>query len=197
MTTDPRIDAYIARAAQFAQPILARLRALVHAALPDAEETIKWSMPHFTYRGKNVAGMAAFKAHCSFAIHGEGRQGAGEGMGSFGKIASLADLPSEAELTAKLRAAALRVETAGRASSPKTAPKAPKAEIAMPDDFAAALAATPGARESFHAFSPSARREYLEWIVGAKRPETRARRIATACAQSAEGKKLNWKYEKC
>jgi uncharacterized protein YdeI (YjbR/CyaY-like superfamily) len=196
MTTDPRIDAYIDKAAPFAQPILSHLRQLVHAALPQAEETIKWSMPHFTHRGKNVAGMAAFKAHCSFAIHGEGRQGAEEGMGSFGKIASLDDLPSKDELKAKLQAAAQRIETQGRARTVRAKP-APKAEIPVPDDLSAALEQNPAARTVFESFAPSHRREYLEWITEAKRPETRERRVAQTLEWLAEGKKRNWKYEKC
>jgi len=192
--TDPRIDAYMAKAAPFAQPILAHLRAVVHAALPEAEEAIKWGMPHFTVAGKNVAGMAAFKAHCTFMIHGDGRQG--DAMGQFGKIASLADLPAEAELTAKLQQARERVNSEGTALK-KAAGKAPKAEIAMPDDFAAALGHRPRAKAVYDGFSPSARREYLEWVVEAKRAETRAKRIAQAVEWLAEGKKRNWKYENC
>ncbi|MGX7952416.1 YdeI/OmpD-associated family protein [Tsuneonella sp. HG249] len=198
MNTDPRIDAYIAKAAPFAQPILTYLRALVHEALPDAEEGIKWGMPHFMLRGKNIAGLAAFKAHCAFVIHGEGRQGGAdaEGMGGYGKIGSLADLAPKDELVATVRAAAERATSSVRSTAPAQK-KPPKAEIPMPEDFRAALAATPGAREKFDAFPPGARREYLEWIVSAKRPETRAKRIETACGQSAEGKKMNWKYENC
>ena len=196
MNTDPRIDAYIAKAAPFAQPILAHLRALVHAALPGAEETIKWSMPHFTHGGKNIAGMAAFKAHCSFAIHGEGRQGSDAGMGQFGKIAALSDLPSDEELAAKLKAGAERIATHGSATTPKVK-KPPKAEIAMPDDFAAALASNAKAQAAFDSFAPSHRREYLEWITEAKREETRNKRIAQALEWLAEGKKRNWKYENC
>lgn len=196
MTTDPRIDAYIAKAAPFAQPILTHFRALVHRALPGVEEGIKWSMPAFMIGGKNVAGLAAFKAHCAVMIHGEGRMGEGEGMGGYGKVTALSDLPSDTDLLSALKEAAQRVATKGSAAKPK-AKATPKAEIAMPDDFAAALAATPRAREKFDAFPPGARREYLEWIVTAKRPETRAKRIATATEQSAEGKKMNWKYENC
>jgi uncharacterized protein YdeI (YjbR/CyaY-like superfamily) len=197
MATDPRIDAYIAKTAPFAQPILKHVRALVHKALPGAEETIKWSMPHFTVGGKNVAGMAAFKAHCAFMIHGDGRQG--EAMGQYGKIAAMADLPSDAELIANLTAALERVQTAGTALKPRSpkAPKAPKAEIAMPDEFAAALAKVPVANAAFAAFAPSHRREYLEWVVEAKRAETRDKRIAQAVEWIAEGKKRNWKYENC
>jgi len=195
MKTDPRIDAYIANAAPFAQPILTRLREIVHAALPGAEETIKWGMPHFMIGGKNVAGMAAFKAHCAFTVHGEGRGGS-EGMGQHGKLTSVADIPPEADLAAKLNDAVARIETAGSAA-PKRAKSAPKAEIAVPDDFAAALASNPHAEATLEGLAPSHRREYLEWITEAKREETRAKRIAQAVEWLAEGKKRNWKYENC
>lgn len=194
MTTDPRVDAYIAQAAPFAQPILRHLRALVHETLPQADEALKWNMPHFTVAGKNVAGMAAFKAHCAFMIHGAGRQG--EGMGSYGKIASLADLPAKARLAAELREAVERVATQGSAGRKRGKP-APKPAIAMPEDFARALAGKAAAQANFEGFPPGARREYLEWIVGAKREETRAQRIAQAVEWIAEGKKRHWKYEKC
>lgn len=193
MTPDPRVDAYIAKAAPFAQPILAHLRDLVHRTVPGLTETLKWGVPHFTHRGKNLAGFAAFKAHAAFMIHGEGRQD--EGMGSAGKIASLADLPPDAVLAERLLAAKARIEADGTAVKPTPA-KAPKAAIAMPDDFAAALSAAK-ARTNFDAFPPGAQRDYLEWVVEAKRPETRAKRIATATEWIAEGKKRHWKYENC
>ena len=194
VSTDPRIDAYITKAAPFAQPILTHVRALVHKALPDAAETIKWSMPHFMLDGKNIAGMAAFKAHCAVMIHGDGRQG--EAMGQYGKIATLADLPADAALIANLQSAAVRVQATGTALKPRPA-KVPKAEIAIPPDFASALARVPPAQLAFDAFAPSHRREYLEWIVEAKRDETRAKRIAQAVEWIGEGKKRNWKYENC
>lgn len=195
MTKDPRVDAYIAKTAPFAQPILTHVRALVHATIPGLEETLKWSMPHFVYKGKNLAGFAAFKAHAAVMIHGDGRQG--DAMGQYGKIASLADLPADKELAAKLRDAKARIDTAGTALKPKAVPKAPKAEIPMPEDFAAELARYQGASEKFAAWAPSHRREYLEWIVEAKRPETRDKRIVQAAEWIAEDKKRNWKYENC
>jgi uncharacterized protein YdeI (YjbR/CyaY-like superfamily) len=194
MEKDPRIDAYIAEAAAFAQPILIHLRDLAHAAVPGLAEDIKWRMPHFTLNGKNLAGMAAFKAHCAFVIHGDGRQGmARDGeMGDYGKIASLADLPTREDLIAKLAAAAaLSGEKRAR-----PAPK-PRAEIAVPDDVAQALGGDAAAQAAFDGFAPSHRRDYLEWIVEAKQPATRARRIAQMVEWVAEGKKRNWKYEKC
>jgi uncharacterized protein YdeI (YjbR/CyaY-like superfamily) len=193
MAKDPRIDAYIAKAAPFAQPIMTHLRALVHDTVAGLEETLKWGMPHFVYKGKNLAGIAAFKAHAALILHGEGRQG--EGMGGYGKIASRADLPSDADLAKAILAAKQRIDTAGAAPKPKAAAKLAKAEIPMQDDLAAAL--SPSARAKFKAFPPGARREYLEWIVDSKRPETRAKRIAQAAEWIAAGKRRNWKYEGC
>lgn len=197
MTTDPRIDAYIETAPEFARQILRHLRALVHKALPQAEEGIKWGMPHWMVGGKNVAGMSAFKAHCAFMIHGDGRQGpkAGDAMGQYGKIQSLADLPADKVLAAKLKDAAKRIAKQGSAA-PGRKPT-PKAEIPVPDDFAQALAGNAAARAAFDGLAPSHRRDYLEWIVEAKRDETRAKQIAQASEWLAEGKKRNWKYEKC
>jgi uncharacterized protein YdeI (YjbR/CyaY-like superfamily) len=205
MARDSRIDEKIAKAADFARPILEHLRALVHKAIPEAGEAIKWGMPHFTYKGKNIAGMAAFKAHCAFMIHGEGRQGDGggegeresAGMGSFGKIGSLADLPPDAELIEKLRAAQARIDEAGTAQTRKPAVTRPAARtIEVPDDFSVALAATPAAAQVFDGLAPSHRYEYLEWITGAKRAETRRKRIGQALEWLAEGKRRNWKYER-
>lgn len=197
MGRDARIDEKIARAAPFARPILEHIRELVHRAVPGVEEAVKWGMPHFTYKGKNIAGMAAFKAHCAFMIQGEGRQGDAAkqgGMGSFGKIADLDDLPAEAELVAKLQEAAARIEEAESAPS-RQAPQ-PKPAMEMPADFASALAAQPSARSFFDQLAPSHRREYLEWITEAKRDETRAKRIGEALAMLADNKRRNWKYER-
>lgn len=193
MQHDPRVDAYISRAAEFAGPILAHLRGVVHQALPDAEESIKWGMPHFLIGGKNVAGMAAFKAHCTFIVHGEGRQG--EAMGQFGRICSLADLPSEAELATRLQAARERVRTKGTAQRTGSE-RGVRPEIPVPEDLAAALADVPPAQEAFGKFAPSHRRDYLEWIAEAKTKATREKRIAQAVGWIAEGKHRHWKYER-
>ncbi|UIP05955.1 YdeI/OmpD-associated family protein [Erythrobacter sp. SDW2] len=198
MERDPRIDAYIDKAAPFAQPILTRLRELAHEALPEGTEDIKWGMPHFLVGGKNVAGISAFKAHCALVIHGDGRQAAkgNGGMGGYGKIASLEEIPPELKVIAAIHAARDRVAKHGSATKGSGAPK-PKPEIPMPDYFAVALEGKPEAKASFARLAPSHRREYLEWITEAKREETRAKRIASTLEWLAEGKKRNWKYENC
>lgn len=155
-------------------------------------------MPHYVHNGKNLAGMAAFKAHCALVIHGDGRQGEGskaDAMGQYGKITSLADLPGDNALKAKLADACVRIDSLGTAVRKKPAP--PKAELSMPPAFAQALAANPAAKSTLDGFAPSHRREYVQWVAEAKADATRDRRIAQAVEWLAEGKRRNWKYESC
>jgi len=195
MSRDPRIDAYIDKAGEFAKPILRHIRELVHATVPGAGEAVKWGMPHFTHNGKNIAGMAAFKAHCAVMVHGDGRQAESDGMGSYGKLNSLKDLPDDSELAAKLIEARDRIDTAGTAVRRPAKPK-PKVELPIPQDFEAALRDNPDARAAFEGFPPSQRREYIEWVSDAKQDATRAKRLATSIEWLAEGKRRNWKYER-
>lgn len=196
-TRDPRVDAYIAEAAPFARPILAHLRDVVHAFCPDVVETMKWSSPAFEYKGL-LCGFAAFKAHCAFGfwkhalVVGDDARAA-EAMGSFGRIASLRDLPSKATLGRYLKRAMRLNDEGVKAPREKTRPKKP---IPMHPDFRRALASNAKAAATFESFSPSHKREYLEWIAEAKRDETRARRVAQALAWLAQGKPRNWKYTK-
>ena len=195
---DERIDAYIAKGWAFAVPILGHLRAIVHAACPEVEETIKWSFPNFMYRGSILCSMAAFKAHCAFGFW-RGRQLAGVTdqhgavMGDFGRIESMKDLPSKARLMALVKAA-MRLNEAGVKRVPKKKAAARK-PLPVPKDLAAALGRDAKAKRTFDAFSPSHRREYIEWITEAKTDATRERRLATTLEWLAEGKSRNWKYE--
>jgi uncharacterized protein YdeI (YjbR/CyaY-like superfamily) len=198
MSRDDRIDAYIARQADFARPILEWLRAMVHAACPDVEETLKWSAPAFMYKGKQLAMMAAFKAHATFGFwHGKLVVGEGQAqqnaMGQFGRLASVADLPEEEVFVALVRKAMGLIDAGVKPVRDKTA----RPVLQTPDDLRAALDANAAAAATFDGFPPGARRDYVEWVVDAKRPETRAKRIAQAVEWMAEGKKRNWKYESC
>lgn len=199
---DPRIDAYIARAAPFARPVLERLREMVHAGCPAVTETIKWGMPHFEYAGRILCSMAAFKAHCAFGFWHRGMAdvvvpAATPGaMGSFGRITSLRDLPDETTMTRYVRTAAQLNEsgTPGRARAAGSANSA--REVALPADLAAALKRNARAAKTFGGFSPSHRKEYVAWIEGAKREATRQKRIATTLEWLAQGKRRDWKYQK-
>ena len=196
MSRDPRIDAYIAKAAPFARPILEHVRQRVHAVVPDAEETLKWSAPGFTLNGKILLMMAAFKAHAAVNFWrgqeiGDPKAGA---MGQFGKLTSVDDLPSDHELDALIREAAALAKTA---PAPRKAKHPPNPAPQMHPDFAKALNGNAKAKAVLDGFSPSAQRDYLEWIAEAKQDVTRAKRIATAVEWLAEGKKRHWKYQNC
>jgi uncharacterized protein YdeI (YjbR/CyaY-like superfamily) len=199
-STDPRVDAYIAKQADFARPILRHLRAVVHQACPDVEETIKWGMPHFMHRGM-LAGMSAFQAHAAFGFwksrlvaEAMGVKGTGkseEAMWDFGRITSLRDLPPKREMVRWVRAA-MRLNEEGVKRTPKA--RTARKPLPVPDDLARALRKDAKARATWDGFPPSHRREYLEWITEAKTAPTRERRLATTLEWLAEGKDRNWKY---
>jgi uncharacterized protein YdeI (YjbR/CyaY-like superfamily) len=194
LSREPRIDAYIAKAQPFARPILEKVRERVHAVVPDIEEGMKWSVPTYLRNGKIVIGTAAFKAHAIVnfwrgqELGFDTQDGA---MGQLGKLTSVDQLPPDLdEMIAK--AAALSDTPAPR--KPKHPPKPP---VEMHPEFAAALAKAPNANAAFDGFSPSAQREYLEWVAEAKQDPTRHKRITAAVQWLSEGKKRNWKYENC
>ena len=198
--TDKRVDEQLAEAPGFAQPILFHLRALVHRACPEVEETIKWGRPFFLYRGKMLCYMAAFTKHCGFGFVGpemrrvmaEAKMPVEDASGSLGRITSLADLPKDAQMLGWLRLAIGFVDAG--AGGMVRAEKSPKPEMELPEELRAALAKSRAAQAKFDGFSASCRREYIEWIADAKRPETRERRVQQAMEWIAEGKGRNWKH---
>ena len=205
---DSKVDAYIEKAQPFAQPILAHLRNLMHKANPDVEEAIKWGHPFFLYRDTILGHMAAFKQHCSCGFWGE-EIGAtlreanvvqDGGMGSLGKITSVKDLPSEKQMLGWIRQSSALIDSGDHTSimaARNKVVRAPKPVPKASPEFAAALKKNKKALAIFEAFSPSCKREYVEWIAEAKRDETRDKRIAQAVEWIAEGKQRNWKYQNC
>ena len=193
---DPRVDAYIARAADFAQPILKHIRRLVHAACPEVVETMKWSFPHFEYKGV-LCSMASFQQHCSFGfwkgdlIFGK-RRTEDDAMGQFGRLTAISDLPNDKILTGYIKKATQLNE----AGIKKPAPLRPKIrkELVVPDYFTAALKRNKKAQATFESFSFSHKNEYVEWVTEAKREETREQRLKTAIEWLAQGKSRHWKY---
>jgi len=197
---DPRIDAYIAKAQPFAQPILKHLRKTVHQACPKLQETIKWSHPAFDYKGI-MCGMASFKTHVTFGFwKGDLLQDAGlpkveeQAMGNFGRITSVKDLPPARTIAKLVKAAAVLND---KGIKVERAPARPKGPVRVPEYFLEALRHHKLAKTNFDAFSPSKQRDYVEWLTEAKSEATREKRMATAIEWIAEGKARNWKYEKC
>ncbi len=201
---DPRVDAYIAKAADFARPILSHLREVVHTGCPDVEETIKWGFPHFEHKGV-LCSMAAFKSHCAFGFwkgglltekHPELAGAEDPAMGQLGRITAMADLPEEETLLLYVReAAALNEQGIKSPTRSKPKPKGER-ELEVPADLMEALRTNPPALATFEGFNYSNKKEYVEWVTEAKSEETRKRRLDTAVEWMAEGKIRHWKYVK-
>jgi uncharacterized protein YdeI (YjbR/CyaY-like superfamily) len=201
-TKDPRIDAYIEKSADFAKPILLHIRELVHTACPDVEETMKWSFPHFDYKGM-LCSMASFKAHCVFGFwKGEllaevmGDNQSREAMGHMGRITALSDLPKDRQIIKYVKEAA-KLNDAGIKAPNRSKPKSEKKELVVPDYFTAALKKNKKALATFEGFSYTNKKEYVEWVTEAKTEATRDKRMAQAVEWMAEGKVRNWKYLDC
>ena len=198
-TTDPRVDAYIDASAEFAKPILTHLRKLVHKACPDVTETIKWSMPSFEYKGL-LCGFAAFKQHCTFGFWKQSLMETDAfpknktAMGSFGRITSLKDLPSDKVMLGLIKHA-MELNEKGIKVPKKPAPA--KKELVVPDVLIKALSKNKAAKTTFDNFPYSCKKEYVEWISEAKTEPTRDKRLASTIEWLSEGKRRNWKYENC
>jgi len=198
-TTDPRIDAYIECSADFAQPLLKHIRKLVHKAAPEIVETMKWSFPHFDHKG-TVCSMAAFKEHCAFGFWKQSLLEDGAfpaektAMGSFGRITSRKDLPDDKTMV-KLIRDAVSLNEKGIKVKRQTTPG--KKDLVIPPYLLEALAKNDTAAATFENFPYSCKKEYVEWITEAKTDATRDKRLATTVEWLAEGKRRNWKYEKC
>ncbi len=202
-TTDARVDAYIEKAPEFAKPLLRDWRAQVHKTCPEVVEAIKWSMPFFTYKNKMLCHMAAFKAHFAVGFwHGDDvvQKGAeDEAMGQLGRITSAADMPPRKEQAAMLKRAMALIDEGAKPGWAQRRALASKQRPPpeMPQDLAAAFAQNAVAAAHFKSFPPSAQREYTDWLLEAKRPETRARRLEQAMQLLTDGKRRYWKYENC
>jgi uncharacterized protein YdeI (YjbR/CyaY-like superfamily) len=202
--TDPRVDEYIDNAGEFARPILRKLRALVHAGCPEAEETLKWHLPFFVTNKKILCFMAAFKAHCRFGFWHPGMKAvlkkegldAQTALTSFGCIKTPKELPDDKTMLRYIREATKLNEAGGAARARPAKKSTTPPAIPTPKDLAVALKKNKAAAAVFAKHPPSHKREYIKWIIEAKKPETRARRVAKAVKQLSAGKSLNWKYEK-
>jgi uncharacterized protein YdeI (YjbR/CyaY-like superfamily) len=190
MPKDPRVDAYIAKANDFAKPILKQIRAALHKGHPAVSETIKWGVPAYVDERGILCMTAAFKQHCAW-VFWTGRKPATVEATQLRRITSVKDLPSPRELVAVVKGAATRPAPSRRKTVKRAA-----APVKVPAYFLAALRRNPKAREAFDAFPPSHRREYIDWIDSAKTDDTRQRRLTTALAWIASGKSRNWKYER-
>jgi uncharacterized protein YdeI (YjbR/CyaY-like superfamily) len=201
---DNRIDLYISKSADFAKPVLNHIREIVHKACPDAVETMKWSFPHFDFKGEMMCSMAAFKQHCAFGFWKASLMKDPDkileikdrnAMGHLGQIKILSDLPADKILIKYIKEAAKLNEDGIKLPS-KSKPKEKK-ELIVPDYFSKILQKNKTALKTFEDFSYSHKKEYVQWITEAKTEETRNKRMTASIELLKEGKSKNWKYNKC
>ena|ERR1700741_4373245 len=200
---DKRVDTYISKSEDFAKPILNHIRELVHKACPDVEETMKWSFPHFDYKGM-MCSMASFKKHAVFGFWKASIMKDAEllmevaksevAMGHMGKLTSVKDLPSDKVMIRYIKEAA-KLNDDG-ITLPSKAKVAVKKELVVPDYLEIALRKNKKAKATFEGFNYTNKKEYVEWLEEAKTEATREKRMADAIEWMAEGKIRNWKYIK-
>ena len=202
---DKRIDAYIAHARPFARPILKHIRKLVHRGCPGVEETMKWSFPHFDYKGQMMCAMAGFKEHCTFGfwkgklirdpkgyLQRRSTDG-GEAMGHMGRITGVKDLPPDKVFIGFIRQA-MKLNDKGITVPKKPQPK--PTQLAIPGYFLKAVRKNTKAYKYFESLSYSHKKEYVQWVTEAKTVETREKRLKTSVEWMSKGKVRNWKYVK-
>lgn len=201
---DNRIDTYIDKARPFAVPILKKLRELIHKGIPEVEETIKWGMPFFEYKGP-VCNMASFKEHATLGfwkyklikdakgyLQDISNKG-GEAMGNLGRMTGIDDLPPDKVIIDFLKQAKkLNDDDLKVLRTQKTS----KAELVIPDYIIRALKKNKVAEKTFNSFPYSHKKEYIEWVTEAKTEPTRNKRLENAIEWMTEGKSRNWKYMK-
>jgi len=200
---DSRVDAYIAKSAEFAKPILEYIRDVVHEASPLIGETIKWGMPFFDYKGP-VCHMASFKQHCAFGFwrsslikdsYGILNPSEEAAMGSFGRLTSIDNLPAKQVIIDYILQGIALNEIGVKAHPKPKKTVTEKAELVIPDYFTELLAKHGRAKEVFDGFSYSNKKEYVEWFTEAKTDATRLKRLDTAIEWLTEGKTRMWKYK--
>jgi len=198
-----KVDEYIAKSADFAQPILRHLRQIIHDNCPGVEEDIKWGTPHYSYNGDHLCMMAGFKNHCSFSLYKaelmkdkalQDSVKAGKKFGYMDKIKDLSELPSKKILVGYLKEA-MEINAKGIAK-PRPVNEKGKTQVIAPLAFTNALKKNKKASSVFESKSPSFQKEYIKWIAEAKTDETGNKRIKQAIEWIEEGKGRFWQYQK-
>lgn len=201
---DPAVDAYIAKAENFARPILEHWRRLVHENCPKVEEAIKWGIPHFDYKGDHMCVMASHKAHSSFTflkgdLMSDSRLKSAKDLKPIkrllGKITQFSELIPDQEFIVMIKEAVQLNEMGVKIQREKPVEEKPKV-LETPDFFLNALEGSSKAKDIFESRSNSFRKEYIIWISDAKTDQTRQKRIDEALEWIADGKGRFWKHQK-
>lgn len=190
---NPEIDAFIDQADRW-QEEMSQLREILVDC--DLTEELKWGKPCYTAHGGNIVIMQPFKAHLSLMFFKgallDDPEGILRSQGENTQAARRIELTSPAQVAERRSAIAayaeeaIAVEEAGL-----EVPKKKVADYDVPAELEKRFEEDAAYREAFEALTPGRKKSYLLHFSGAKRSETRERRIEKCRARVIEGKGFN------
>ncbi|MEO9802317.1 MAG: YdeI/OmpD-associated family protein [Reichenbachiella sp.] len=194
-----KIDAYLTTVSSEHRPVLELIRKTVNAVDDRIQEDWKWRAPCFSLEGL-VCWFVAFKSHVGLNffkgaliedIHNAFVESEDEDKGN-----RMIHFKSIDEVKVKViqdyvKQAVLLNEQGIKIDFPK------RKTLETPDYLIEALNKNKKAKDVFESFTDAQRKDYIEWLVEAKREETRNKRMTQAIEWIAEGKTRNWKYMNC
>jgi uncharacterized protein YdeI (YjbR/CyaY-like superfamily) len=189
------VDDYIKNAGQW-QAELGRLRDILNST--ELTEEVKWGAPCYTFGGKNVVGLAGFKSYVGLWFHQgallkddldvliNAQEGTTKALRQW-RMQSAKDIrPAVIKRYVK---EAIQLVRDGKSIGP-----AKKKASTVPTELKQALSKNKTAQKKFSELTPGRQREYAEFIVSAKRPETKQKRLDKILPMIGAGVGLNDKY---
>lgn len=189
------VEEYIDSAVRW-QAELRRLREIL--CTTDLEEEVKWGAPCYTIDGKNVVGMAAFKAYFALWFHQGALLSDGKNVlinAQEGKTKALRQwrMTSVSEIRAsdirRYVREAIKITREGRTIKPERS-----RPLVLPPELATALEGNKSAAAAYRNLRPGLQREYADYIAEAKREDTKTRRIDKILPLIIDRVGLNDKY---
>ena len=163
------------------------------------EETIKWGAPTYTYQGKNVVGIGAFKSYFGLwffqgALLEDKKKKLVNAQEGVTKAMRQWRFESAKEIDEKLIKEYIK-ESVHNIDQGREIKAVRKKPLSLPPELQQALKKSKKLENSFNGFSLSKRRDFAEYISSAKRDETKHKRLEKIIPMILEGVGLNDKYK--
>lgn len=193
------VDAYIDSKTDWKVALLLLRELFLQTTL---EETIKWGMPVYTLNEKNVAGFSAFKSYVGIWFYQgvflkdpenkliNAQEGTTRGLRQW-RFQSASEIQESKESIRFYLEEAIQNQKIGKEIKPKK-----KIPLELPHELAMVFQGNRELEQKFNELSPGRRREYSEYILSAKRSETRAERVKKIVPLIQKGFGLNDRYNK-
>lgn len=178
------------------RPLLEKLRSILLST--ELEEKMKWGIPTYCWKNKNIAGIGAFKSYAGLWFFNgsflkdpndvliNAQKGKTKGMRQW-RFRSIEEINEN--LVLQYIVEAIQNQKEGKEIKPEKKP------LIIPAELKEALASDSQLAEAFDALTLSCRKEYAEHISEAKRPETKQKRLEKIKPMISEKVGLNDKYK--